>query len=692
MSLNKNSFLTGLLFCLVQTGFTQDHPTDSIALRELNEVVVTATRTKRQLSDLTTPTTLITKEEIQRINALRLSDLLEEHTGLITVPDFGGGIGIQLQGLDSQYILLLIDGQPLIGRQAGTFDLNRLSVLGIEQIEIVKGASSSLYGNEALGGVVNIITKKPEKSFEGKVSTRYGSLESSDLGALLSMKTNNIGLSLSSNRNQSEGYSLSEASEIATVQPFSNTTVNARLSIENLKKHDLTISQRWYNEQQENRISEEINGNSAITEINTTLGIESQWKERFSSTAEFYSSRYLAEENYFLDQNFELFDQNHFDQRFIRPELRAVLSSKDQNEEWVFGSGITLERLERDNFSEDPEFRAPYAFIQFEKRWSNRILMLLGARYDQHNVYASQLSPKASLRYKLSESVILKSSYGYGFKAPDFRQLYFDFSNSTVGYTLLGFNAVQRRISELEQNGEIASTMVNPSFFSGELAPESSASFNLELSYKHSRFSSSINFFQNELVNLIDTQVIARKRNGQNVFSYYNVASVFTRGLEWNSHTKISAQIGMKMGAQYLLAKSREAQAAFSNREVFVRDPSTQATIRLTEDDYFGLPNRSRFLANLKLDYRNKKEDFDANLRLVYRSKFGLFDTNGNQYLDHYDQFVSGFAVVDVALNKQLRNGFRLSLGCDNILNYTDPPLVTNLAGRLFYSQVTFNF
>lgn len=692
MSLNKNNLFVVALFCLAQLGLAQDQLADSIALQELKEVVVTATRTKRQLSDLSTPTTLITKEEIQQINAVRLSDLLEEHTGLITVPDFGGGLGIQLQGLDSQYILLLIDGQPLLGRQAGTFDLNRLSVIGIEQIEIVKGASSSLYGNEALGGVVNIITKKPEKPFEGRISARYGSLESSDLGALLSMKTNDFGLSISTNRNQSEGYSLSEASQIATVQPFSNTTANARLSIENLKKHDLTITQRWYNEQQENRISEEVNGNTAIKELNTTLGIESHWKDGFSSTAEFYSSRYLAEENYFTDQTFELFDQNLFDQRFIRPELRTVLSSKDQNEEWVFGSGITIERLERDNFSEDPEFSAPYVFIQFEKRWSDRMLILLGARYDQHNVYASQLSPKASLRYKISESVILKSSYGYGFKAPDFRQLYFDFSNSTIGYTILGFNAVQRRLSELEQNGEIASTMVDTDFFSGELAPESSASFNLELSFKHALFSSSINFFQNELINLIDTQVIARKRNGQNVFSYYNVASVFTRGLEWNSHSKITSQIGVKMGAQYLLAKSREAQADFSNREVFVRDPSTQTTIRLTEDDYFGLPNRSRFLANLKLDYRNKQEDFDTNLRLVYRSKFGLFDTNGNQYLDRYDQFVSGFAVVDVALNKQFENGFRLSLGCDNILNYTDPPLVTNLAGRLFYSQVTFNF
>ena len=77
---------------------------------------------------------------------------------MITVPDFGGGEGIQMQGLDAQYVLILIDGVPLVGRSAGTLDLNRISVGNIKQIEVVKGASSSLYGSDALGGVINIIT------------------------------------------------------------------------------------------------------------------------------------------------------------------------------------------------------------------------------------------------------------------------------------------------------------------------------------------------------------------------------------------------------------------------------------------------------------------------------------------------------------------------------------------------------
>ena len=133
---------------------------NSDSLQELEEVIISATRTERQLSSLPLNAQLIAQNEIETINAVRLTDILAEQTGLITVPDFGGGEGIQMQGLDSQYTLILIDGFPLIGRSAGTLDINRLTVGNIEQIEIIKGASSSLYGNEALGGVINIVTKK----------------------------------------------------------------------------------------------------------------------------------------------------------------------------------------------------------------------------------------------------------------------------------------------------------------------------------------------------------------------------------------------------------------------------------------------------------------------------------------------------------------------------------------------------
>ena len=128
---------------------------------------------------------MINKVEIEKTNATRLSDVINEELGLITVSDFGGGEGIQMQGLDSEYTLVLIDNQPLVGRLAGTLDLNRVSIGNIKQIEIVRGPSSSLYGNNAFAGVINIITDEPKEGFNGHVSSSYETHNTTDNNILL---------------------------------------------------------------------------------------------------------------------------------------------------------------------------------------------------------------------------------------------------------------------------------------------------------------------------------------------------------------------------------------------------------------------------------------------------------------------------------------------------------------------------
>ena len=100
------------------------------------------------------------------------------------VPDFGGGEGIQIQGLDSEYILILVDGLPLIGRQSGTLDLNRIAIGNIDQIEIIKGSSSSLYGSEALGGVVNLISHESQDSLSLNFDYKFSSFNKKQIMGL----------------------------------------------------------------------------------------------------------------------------------------------------------------------------------------------------------------------------------------------------------------------------------------------------------------------------------------------------------------------------------------------------------------------------------------------------------------------------------------------------------------------------
>ena len=664
---------------------------DTVVEQELNEVIITATRTERQLSSLPLPAQIISSKEIKSINALRLNDLLNEQTGLITIPDFGGGEGIQMQGLDSQYTLILIDGVPLIGRSAGTLDLNRVALANIKQIEVVKGASSSLYGSEALGGVINIITDKPKSGFHGTLNHRSGSFNTLDTGVNLGYKKNNFGIQAFVNRFSSDGYDLNNDNTLNTVEPYENYTLNAKINYDFSESTKLFTSVRYFTQEQDNVATDELRGESSINEWNAHARLSHEFNEKWDGTIEFYATQYQAEE-FLLDLQGAPFSSSIFDQTLLRPEIRSTFAVNDKST-LSGGLGLNHERLERTDFSENPEFNSPYIFIQYDTNPTEKLNVIVGARFDAHNEYKSQFSPKAAVRYEITEKLAAKGSVGYGFKAPDFRQLYFNFSNATVGYTVLGYNAVPTVLPELEEQGQIANIIVPISEFEDELKPENSVAFNLGFDYDITNsISAGINVFRNNINDLIDTRVIANKTNGQNVFSYYNVNRVYTQGLEFNAQWKLDKALKISGGYQLLYAKDKDAEEAFKNGEVFARENPSSPSFQLGEDDYFGLFNRSRHMANFKIFYTLEKWNASANIRGTYRSKYGLLDTNGNTYLDEYDTFVDGYSVWDVAINKTFYNNYTLSLGVDNALDFTDTQNISNIPGRIVYGKLNINF
>lgn len=726
MNLNKN-YLT-IYFLLFLWSFLQaqdkkENIKDSIKTNKLEEIIITATRTLRQLSAIPLPAQIITKKEIKSVNSLRLSDILEEQTGLITVPDFGGGEGIQLQGLDSQYILLLIDGVPIIGRSAGTLDLNRISVGNIKQIEIIKGASSSLYGNEALGGVINIITEIPKNGFTGDTNYRGGSNNTHDNGLNINYKKENIGITAFFNRNSSDGYDLDNSTAVATVSPFTSYTISSSLNCKISNATKLILSGRYYNQFQDNVIiSEDFFGENTLNEWNINLRGEHSFNNKWKSYLELYGSQYKTEDITVSEISNDIF-RNDFNQRFLRPELRTTYKP-NTNSELIIGLGITNERLKRTLFSTTPEFNAPYVYVQYDGNISKKLNAIIGVRYDAHNVYESQLSPKAALRYKLTDKISLKSSVGYGYKAPDFRQLYLDFTNAAAGgYTVLGYNEVPRRLQELlEQNLLNFTTMQNGNEFSiaekqqeinviinnfnSDLKPESSVNFNLGIDVKlDNSIKFNANIFRNNITNLIETfalqsnglgtitdrpQLIGRN-TGQNVFTYQSRAEVYTQGLEVNGNWNINTNLKLSGGYQLLYAFDKQAEKDFEDGRIFARDQATQISFRLDKNDYFGLFNRSRHTANFKIFYNIPKHNLDANIRTTYRSKFGIGDTNNNTYLDRFDEFINSQTIVDFAINKTFYNNYKLGVGIDNLFSLTETQ-TPNIPGRLLYATLNIKF
>ena len=691
MSLNRYS--CWLLIICSSTVFAQEiKVVDSIKAVSLEEVFITATRTERQLSSLPLPISIITSTDISKAGVSKLNEILSEQTGLMMIPDFGGGEGIQIQGLDSAYTLILIDGVPLVGRSAGTLDLTRVSVGNIDRIEIVKGASSALYGSEALAGVINIITKRPKfDTFYGNISERYATFNTHDMNGNLVWKKKKFSGTLFANYYSSDGYNFSNSDFLQTVEPYSNLTVQPRWYYDFSDKLKLVAGFRYYKQQQDYKTeidAERYEGKTNTNEWNAQLRLEHNWNSKIASEYELYATNYKADE-FLNDSNNQLFENGYYNQNLLRPEIRTTITINKNK--ITTGFGVNHETLDRTYFNGEIAFDSQYFYVQYDYNPIEKLNILAGFRYDNHNQFQSQWSPKLAVNYKISNSISIKSSYGYGFKAPDFRQLYFDFTNSTVGYTVLGYNVAENRLNELEDQGQLLSRVQGINF-SDPLKPERSVNFNLGGFYKRGKLKIDVNAFYNSITNLIDTRVVAQKTNGQNVFSYLNSNEIFTYGVEYNTSYNFTPDFKVSFGYQYLIAKDKSVIKAIENGEVFARDPITLESFQLTKSDYFGLFNRSKHTANIKFFYTIPKLKTDINLRVIYRGKFGLFDTNSNQILDIYDDFVNEYYITNLSISRLFMDKFMLQIGANNLFDFTNPQEISDVPGRQIFGKLQFNF
>lgn len=148
---------------------------DRDSINEIEEVVVTATRTNKTLKDVPIITRVIGSEEIKRTDATNLQDLLQQEIpGAEFSYTMGSQPSLSFQGFNGKDVLILVDGERLAGETLDNVDFTRINMDDVEKIEIVKGASSSLYGSNAVGGVINIITKQPKNPWDITLNAKYG--------------------------------------------------------------------------------------------------------------------------------------------------------------------------------------------------------------------------------------------------------------------------------------------------------------------------------------------------------------------------------------------------------------------------------------------------------------------------------------------------------------------------------------
>lgn len=718
----KNKFW--LLFLIAPVGLISAQSYEQLnpeIEKILNEVVITATKTKRQLSTTTVPVALIQSKDIEQTNALRIQGVLDEYTGLNTVSS-ALGTGIQLQGLDADYSLIMIDGVPIIGRLNGVLDLSRLSVSNISHIEIVKGPSSVLFGSNALAGVVNIITQSPKNEKSIELSSKASSFQTYDFainglysknkykGIVSANSYSTSGYDLASNY---QGYNLSTDYYGKTVSPHSNFSLSIQNGYKFSDQLDVHLNARYFNESEKYDFVDNsgavIHGKGKIVDWSVKPWISYQFSPKIKSTIRYSYNQYGTETNENFHENDALFSHSFYNENYGLFEWQNDFTL-NQKHEFTLGAGYEMEGVQTSRLSDDQFHNAnnKFLYLQYILNYKDNLNVVLGSRYEQHNNYSSQFNPKVSFKYNIAPQYVIKASVGRGFKKPDFKQLYFNYTNNAIGYTVLGTTYVEEGMNNLLSQNEIAINPENNQLViydlyydiledGGKIDAESSTGVNLGMSIRSIKNTIiDFNLFRNDLQNLIETTPIALKKNGWQAYSYQNINRVYTQGAEfdvkyyWGDHLKICA------GYQYLDAKDKKVVKQLKDGELFAKDLESGVSYKIPKNGYGGLLNRANHNANFKIFATDIWKGIDANIRVLYKGKFGFADLNNNQILDVEQEYVPGYFLMNVTIQKTfLDKKMNIKFGVDNLLNYTyaTPEFtISSLPGRIFYTSINYKF
>jgi len=650
------------------------------------------------------PSTIITRKTIEQMGSRRLDEVLKEQTGLAIVSDIGSGsraVGLQMQGFDSGYTMIMIDGQPMVGRNSGNFDLSRITVSNIERIEIIKGASSCLYGSEALAGVVNIVTRKNITQSQGLAALRYGSYNMVD--ATLEGETPFAGKKgsayLSANYYRTAGFNANPyLQEGKTAPPFDSFNLQGRGRYVLSDISTLSFNGRYATRHSVNELNYGVRPSTDVLDerdLNGSVSLNNNFKNGTRLKTQYYLTRYQTEQGITDLNSGAQIPGNEFMQYLHRAEMQA---SKDlfSNLNLTGGIGGAYEYLNDVSYRGTKTMSNYFAYGQADWQASNKIGVTGGARYDYHNKYGSKLNPSVGFRYTPVKDLTFKAAIGTGFKTPNFQQLYLVFTNIQTGYTVLGAEEFSREIQILQDAGQIQSIWPVASRV-GQLKPERSVSYSTGFTFTAIKsLKLDVNVFYNDIKNFINSEQVATKTSGQQIFSYINIARAYLTGTEISLNWSATPSLNINAGYQLLYAIDRGVVDSIKADQGLygqIYDTKLNQLRRSTRSDYFGMSNRSRHMANIKFTYEHQKSGLTGSFRVNYRSKYGFMEANrANNFIDTYDTFVSSYFLFNAAVQKTFyHNHLSLQLTADNLFDYRDQ-LMPAQQGRAIIGGITWKF
>lgn len=669
---------------------------NSFANSSLEEVMVTtATKTEKNIEGVSASVIVITEEEIQKTGASTLDKILEKvpsinaQYGRFPHPSASSKASISLRGMGANGTLILVDGKRLSGETESPYEMTRITASMIERIEIVKGSMSTLYGSDAIGGVINIITKKVDKNVS-TLDLKYGSNGDGDAVNKNVNFTNRgsvdkLRYKINTSIDDTTPYKVNKSYTQQAINPSSGADLNGN-SLDNISgNYDVTYKDEatvktigtrleydfsdnftagldlsYFTEDREGQYL----GNASATsgglitntpvnseDKNRRIDISSDFKylinDDLSMNTKVYRS-YYKKRNYTDPLTFDGATNTKFSANVTIDTLESDLTYilNDSN---IITTGLEYRKETRDSGAINPDASSSEfitkvvnyksLFIQDEIEISDTLNAIIGTRYDNISNADNKITLQAGLVKEIAEDTSIRANYAQGYRTPDIAELY---------VVSMYYKGAKR------YGSEVINTIKTESY---DLKPEQSQTFELSLSNKYENLSSVFTIFNNKVKDKIDLVSYNDSSSSTKYYTSENIDQVDIKGAEVSFDYDLNKDIDLGLNATYLKTE----------------DESTGKELTYTPDI------SASFSVNYKIT-----NDLNTNLMLRYIGEQYSNSTNTEQ--------TNNYTLVDLGAQYQINKNIEYYLGVDNIFNKeVDEEIGTNVGSYYFTGlRITF--
>lgn len=573
---------------------------EELPVYSFDEVVVTATRTENDVKKVPASTQVITQEDIKRGGATSVRNALSMYANIFQKSKVrGGGHDIIIRGMETKHSLVMVNGRRISNEAdasglGNAMSLDRININDVEKIEIVRGPSSALYGSEAMGGVLNIITK-PSKEQTLLTGLEHTSEDTShwwhaDTGRIgnfsmtFDARFNKINRSMPDTATESDPYGTAQTynaslnyyvndhSYVNAYMDYYSQHLKTDTGTPTMKPITLTTSRGM---SLSGQAMLEGTGSKAYKQKN--YGIS--WNGKTDKN-DWQIQAYMSKFNWsttsntkvlgsippagmegmfnFLLQKKNTYDFNHDEHNMWAIEGRDSLRVNDHHrvtfgaeyvKDKVAGTGLgsngdgvhSITENGKTKSSSEKTLSSYAAYLQDEIEYG-KWFIVPAIRYDHHSAYGSHTSPKIGVTYNATDHFRIKANYGDGFKAPSVSQLYYDL--------------------DMEMGrGNWVHLTGNPN-----LKSEKSKSWDLGVEAEFGKGYGSLTYFDNDVDNLITSIPKGKDSNGHNLHRYENVNKARIKGLENTLGYRFNDTLEFKVTSTLLDAKDTSAGKDLTQR------------------------------------------------------------------------------------------------------------------------------